>query len=196
MTEEQVIRLFKCLSDKSRLQIVKNLIREPMYVELLAERLELSPSTISFHLKKLTDAGLVKSSKDQYYIIYSINDEVLKHNLEALICIESTQQQVQEAREKQYRDKIIGSFFEMGKLKSIPVQIEKRKVILSELAEAFEPGRSYAEREVNLILADYYDDFCTLRKYMAEEGILVRKDGIYVLNGQEGSAEGSTGETD
>lgn len=196
MTEEQVIRLFKCLSDKSRLQIVKNLIREPMYVELLAERLELSPSTISFHLKKLTDVGLVNSFKDQYYIIYSINDEVLKHNLKALICIESTQQQVQEAREKQYRDKIVGSFFEMGKLKSIPVQIEKRKVILSELAGAFEPGRSYAEREVNLILADYYDDFCTLRKYMAEEGILVRKGGIYVLKGQGGSTEVPTGEQD
>lgn len=181
MTEEQVIQLFKCLSDKSRLQIVKNLIREPMYVELLAERLELSPSTISFHLKKLADIGLVHSYKDQYYIIYSINDDVLKHTLKELICIESSEQQVQEERERQYRDKIISSFFVMGKLKSIPVQIEKRKVILSELSKAFETGVKYTEREVNIILADFYDDFCTLRKYMVEEGIFVRKDGIYQL---------------
>lgn len=179
MTEEKVIQLFKCLSDKSRLQIVKNLIREPMYVERMAERLELSPSTISFHLRKLMDTGLVKSHKDQYYVIYSINDEILSYNLAALICTESSEEEIQSEREKQYRKKIISSFFEMGKLKSIPVQIEKRRVVLAELGGAFEKGREYTEREVNLILADYYDDFCTLRKYMAEEGILERRNSIY-----------------
>ena len=39
MTESEAIRLFKCLSDKSRLQILKSLAIEDMYVERLAERL-------------------------------------------------------------------------------------------------------------------------------------------------------------
>lgn len=60
MTEAQAIGLFKCLSDKSRLQILKSLAVEDMYVERLAERLDLTPSTISFHLKKLADAGAGK----------------------------------------------------------------------------------------------------------------------------------------
>ena len=38
-----------------------------MYVERRAERLGRTPPTISFPLKKLADAGAVKSYKTQYY---------------------------------------------------------------------------------------------------------------------------------
>ena len=43
MTEAQAIRLFKCLSDKSRLQILKSPAIEDMYVERLSERLGITP---------------------------------------------------------------------------------------------------------------------------------------------------------
>ena len=59
MNETEALQLFKCLSDKSRLQILKSLAIEDMYVERLAERLGLTPPTISFHLKKLVEAGAV-----------------------------------------------------------------------------------------------------------------------------------------
>lgn len=57
------IKIFKCLSDSSRLNIINSLMIEPMYVELLAERLNLSTSTVSFHLKKLMEADIVSSKK-------------------------------------------------------------------------------------------------------------------------------------
>ena len=63
MTEAQAIALFKCLADKSRLQILKNLAVEDMFVERLAQRLELTPPTVSFHLKKRSEAGAVSSYK-------------------------------------------------------------------------------------------------------------------------------------
>jgi ArsR family transcriptional regulator, arsenate/arsenite/antimonite-responsive transcriptional repressor len=179
MTEEQVIKLLKCLSDKSRLQIVKNLVKEPMYVELLAERLDLTPPTVSFHLKKLMDSGLVTSEKEQYYMIYRVNREVFGNTLEELILSKATETEAEMEREINYRNKIINSFFEREKLKSIPVQKEKRKIILSELADNFEYKREYKEKEVNLILADFNDDFCTLRKYMVEEGLFERINGSY-----------------
>ena len=78
MTENEAIQLFKCLADKSRLQILKSLAVEDMYVERLAERLGLSAPTISFHLKKLSDAGAVKSYKSQYYMMYSLNPAIFK----------------------------------------------------------------------------------------------------------------------
>ena len=56
MSEEQVLLLLKCLADRSRLRIVQSLLREDMYVELLSQRLGLTPATISFHLKKLEEA--------------------------------------------------------------------------------------------------------------------------------------------
>ena len=47
MTEEQALKLFKGLADRSRLQILKSLLEEDMYVERLAQRLELSDATVS-----------------------------------------------------------------------------------------------------------------------------------------------------
>ena len=181
MTEEQVIQLFKCLSDKSRLQIVKNLVKEPMYVELLAERLELTPSTVSFHLKKLMDIGLVSSRKEQYYVIYSINRNLLNHPIIDLISIETNETQMQAEREEQYREKVLKNFFHMGKLKNIPVQKKKRRIILEEIAKEFEKEKEYPEKEVNIIIADYHDDFCTIRREMISEHILERNNGIYKL---------------
>ena len=58
MTDQEAIVFFKCLADKSRLAILKSLMEEDMYVERLAERLGVTSATVSFHLKKLEEAGI------------------------------------------------------------------------------------------------------------------------------------------
>ena len=78
MTQENALKIFKSLSDMSRLRIVQSLTKGEMYTELLAERLGLTPSTVSFHMKKLEDAGLVVSRKEQYYTVYSLNRNMLE----------------------------------------------------------------------------------------------------------------------
>ena len=54
-------------------------------------------------------------------------------------------------------------------------------IILEEIAKAFDFDREYTEREVNIIIADFHDDFCTLRREMVGENILTRNNGIYKL---------------
>ena len=181
MTETDAIKLFKCLADKSRLQILKSLLNEDMYVERLAERLGLTPPTISFHLKKLEDVGAVKSYKDQYYTMYSICRDVFMTNIIDIISEQSAEADEQNEREEAYRKKVIDAFMEYGKLKSIPAQRKKKRIILELIAEKFEPGRHYTEREVNIIIADFNDDFCTLRRDMISEGILKREKSEYRL---------------
>ena len=78
MTETQALQLFKCLGDKSRLQILKSLAQEDMYVERLAERMGLSAPTVSFHLKKLAEAGAVRMYKNQYYTMYALCRDVFE----------------------------------------------------------------------------------------------------------------------
>lgn len=189
MTEVEAIKLFKCLADKSRLQILKTLVHEDMYVELLAKRLDLTPSTISFHLKKLEDVGAVASRKEQYYTIYSINKDIFKSTILDIIREESSEADIQKAREENYRRKVIENFFEYGKLKNIPAQRKKRSIILEEIAKAFQPDKEYTEREVNIIIADFHDDFCTLRREMICENILTRNNGIYKLVKHEDEAK-------
>lgn len=179
MTEEKAIALFKCLADRSRLQICKSLVKEPMYVELLAERLGLSASTVSFHLKKLEAAGLVQSRKEQYYMMYELVKEPLTVSILDILGEESAEQSEQEKREAQYRQKVLENFFVYGKLKNIPSQHKKRRIILEEMAAGLEPGRRYTEKELNLYIAGYHDDFCTLRREMIAEKLLKRENGIY-----------------
>ena len=182
MTEAQAISLFKCLADKSRLQILKNLAVEDMFVERLAQRLELTPPTVSFHLKKLSEAGAVSSYKSQYYTMYRLNAEVFNTCILDIIRTESDEAALQAQRDEAYRQKVIDNFFEYGKLKSIPAQRKKERIVLEVIAGAFEKGRDYSEREVNIIIADFHDDFCTIRRDMIAEKLLSREAGVYRKN--------------
>lgn len=179
MTETETIQLFKCLSDATRLEMLRALSQGPKYVELLSERLQRSPSTISFHLKKLEEAGLVETRKEQYYVVASLKEDVLKQSLLSLVCPAGEVLDVQALREQQYREKVLQNHFAYGKLKTIPVQRKKRRIVLEKLLESFEKGRQYSEKEINLILADFNDDFCTLRREMIAEGLMERDHGTY-----------------
>ena len=179
MTETQALALFKCLADRSRLQILKSLAQEDMYVERLAERLGLTPPTISFHLKKLADAGAVKSYKTQYYTMYALEKSVFMTSILELIQEQSDEAELQRQRDEAYRQKVLDSFFAYGKLKTIPMQKKKERIVLEEIVKSFEFNRKYTEREVNIILADFHDDFCTLRRDMIGEGLMERDNQVY-----------------
>ena len=176
MTQEEAIKLFKCLSDTSRLRIIQSLTQGDMYTELLAERLELTPPTVSFHMKKLEDAGLVVSRKEQYYTVYSLNRDVLEKTIYEVAASEPEQIDEQQKREDVYRQKVIRAFFEYGKMRAIPVQRKKKLICYELIAEHFEPGRVYEEKEVNAIISPIYEDYCTIRRDMISEGIF-RRDG-------------------
>lgn len=167
------------MADRSRLQILKSLLEEDMYVERLAQRLELTPATVSFHLKKLMDAGAVSSRREQYYTMYSINKEVFQCRILDILGEKSSDAQRQQEREARYRQRVLDSFFEYGRLKSIPAQRKKERICLEEIAKELELGRPYPERELNQVLLRFHQDYCTLRRDMISEGILCREDGLY-----------------
>lgn len=176
---DKSLPFFKALADKSRLQIIGALQKQPLYVEVLSERLKLSASTVSFHLKKLEDAGIVESYREQYYMMYKLNEEILALPVRDFIAQKSSEIINQDKREDAYRKKVLNAFFEYGKLKTIPVQQKKRRIVLEQILQGFEPERKYTEKEVNLIIADYHDDFCFIRREFISENLMMRADGLY-----------------
>jgi len=79
--EEKLIQIFKALSDETRLRIINLLNKDDLCVCELEIILELSQSSTSRHLSKLTTAGLLRYYKSAKYIYYTINDEVVeKHS--------------------------------------------------------------------------------------------------------------------
>lgn len=156
------IELLKLLSDESRLEILNILLREDSYVEKIACELSLTPATVCYHLKKLEDAGVVNSSRSQFYIIYSTNREIFEKPLYELIQRDESDSD----REEKYKKSVISSFFKYGRLTKIPSQQKKREIVLAEIANEFDIDRTYSEKEVNEIILRYHDDFCTIRREM------------------------------
>jgi ArsR family transcriptional regulator, arsenate/arsenite/antimonite-responsive transcriptional repressor len=69
--------IFKALADPSRVQIVNALANtdEPVCVCDLQPLLRLSQGTVSFHLKKLLDVGLLEREQRGTWAYYSLNRE-------------------------------------------------------------------------------------------------------------------------
>ena len=61
----------------------------------------------------------------------------------------------------------------------LPTQHKKRLIVLEEFARKFHPGRVYDEHEVDAIIAEQFDDYCTVRRELVEEGYLAA-DGTTV----------------
>lgn len=74
----QAARWFAALSDETRLQIVEILAGGERCVCDLQDALDAAQSRLSFHLKKLKEAGLVEDRKEGRWSYYSLNPETLE----------------------------------------------------------------------------------------------------------------------
>lgn len=82
---EQLIQLFKALSDKNRVRILKMLEERPLCVCEITEILGLAASTTSKHLHILTDAGLIFEQKDGKWVNYHLNRAAQQQYLKQLL---------------------------------------------------------------------------------------------------------------
>ena len=81
-------------------------------------------------------------------------------------------------------ERILRSFLSLdGRLHTIPSKRAKLLVVLDHLAQAFEPGRTYPEAEVNDVIHRFHPDHAALRRYLVENQFLTRDDGVYWRSG-------------
>jgi len=85
------------------------------------------------------------------------------------------------------RRHLVRTFMPDGVLLRLPSKFEKRAVLLEVVAERFEPGRRYPEREVDAVLAELTgageSDHVTVRRYLVDHGLLGREHGEYWRTG-------------
>ncbi|HEY7346850.1 MAG TPA: metalloregulator ArsR/SmtB family transcription factor [Ktedonobacterales bacterium] len=169
----------RAVSDLMRVRILALLVEEerPMYGQELAEHLSVTPQTISHHLHILKNGGLIREERENAYRYYSLDTENIQHLRETLFA----DNHFSLPTRQEGRERVLGVFFQDGRLVSIPKHRTQRRVVLEELAHSFEWGRLYDEREVNGILKQFYEDAASLRRAMIEEQIMLREDGRYWL---------------
>ncbi|MCM2451647.1 ArsR/SmtB family transcription factor [Agrobacterium vitis] len=76
MDQKQALSAFAALSQETRLLIVRMLVvagPDGMAAGALAEKIDVSPSNISFHLKQLEHSGLIAAQRQSRSIIYTAN---------------------------------------------------------------------------------------------------------------------------
>ena len=74
---------------------------------------------------------------------------------------------------------ILGRFVRGETLRELPARPAPRAIVLRWLAERFEPGRRYAERDVNELLRRSHADHALLRRCLVDHGLLERDHGVY-----------------
>jgi hypothetical protein len=70
-------------------------------------------------------------------------------------------------------------FLGNGAIETIPAKHSRRRLLLDQIAQAFEPGVRYPERDVSLFLGGLHPDYAALRRYLVDEGFLTRAGGLY-----------------
>ncbi len=79
--------------------------------------------------------------------------------------------------------RVLDRAFRDGRLVQLPSKRSRRLIVLDRLAQEFEPGEHYTERQVNAILAAFDSDVAALRRYLVDEGFLDRVRGEYWRSG-------------
>jgi biotin operon repressor len=179
-----MVEVFKALGDPSRLRMLGLLAERARTGKELGEVLALGAPTISHHVSKLQDAGLVTVTRDGQNRIYTLNEAALQTLTRLIAAREPSTRAIdasssgddQEARE---RAKTIRDFFDGPRLKQIPAQRKKRVIILQHLLARFDPDREYPEKEVNTLLREAHEDVATLRRELVDYGFMTREGGVY-----------------
>jgi ArsR family transcriptional regulator len=80
-----LLEIFKALSDETRLKIISLLLEHSFCVGALAKQLGISEAAVSQHLQVLRKAGIVSGEKRGYYTHYCVLGEALKETGERMI---------------------------------------------------------------------------------------------------------------
>ncbi|MEA5569341.1 metalloregulator ArsR/SmtB family transcription factor [Anabaena sp. UHCC 0399] len=190
MKQEQfktLLQFFKALADESRLKIVGILANQECSVEELAALMQLKEPTVSHHLAKLKELNLVTMRPEGNSRIYQLDSEVLQSISKKIFTPEQMASLIENVDTEAWESKVLKNYLEVDsnstnivqRLKEIPASRKKRLVILKWLANKFDLGINYSEREVNDILKPYHADYATLRRELIGYQLMQRDNGVY-----------------
>jgi hypothetical protein len=164
--------LLGLLTDDDRLRAVAALALGARTAAEVAGTTGLDARRAGRALARLVNAGLVDDEGDGYRL-------ATERFREALESLQGPPAEAPASGLGPEVDKVLRPFLRDGRLTSIPASRTKRLVLLDYLAGLFEPGATYAEAEVNKILARFHPDVAALRRYLVDEEFLDRRDGFY-----------------
>jgi hypothetical protein len=175
MEQNDMLDFVKALSDADRLRIIGMLTQRPASIKEVSAELGIPFKDAYNHLAFMAYIGIVRE-KDGVYELDADALEALSRRQFAGKPRESYTPAPDLDAEKR---KVLKTHLNPdGSIRQIPLQPAKLRVILDYLIEAFAPGVTYTEKEVNLILKRFNADVSGLRRDLVDAGMLKReRDG-------------------
>lgn len=87
-TYSEYVSIFKALADETRLKIIQMLSDGELCACDILEAFNITQPTLSYHMKILTECGLVRGVKDGSWMKYTVNNERLMMINDVYKCIE------------------------------------------------------------------------------------------------------------
>lgn len=177
---DEAFRFFQALADGNRLRLLGLLAIHPHSVEELGAVLCLRPATVSHHLGRLKQAGLVEARAEGYYSVYALAPGAIEARARRLLTRRALRHLAADLDLDAFDLQVLHDYTRRdGRLKSIPAQRRKLLAVLRRLALAFRPGRRYREADVHRILRKFHEDTTTLRRELVSAGLLQQQAGLY-----------------
>jgi len=164
------------LADPHRRRVVSALELGARNIDEVVAATGLSAAHVAKAMGKLVESGLVVNGDEGLTVVADAFQTAAR-----LANTRPTSTEFDE--EPDDTRKVLRAFVTDGRLQSIPVASAKRLVVLDWLAQDFEPGQTYTEKMVNLILGKRYPDTAALRRYLVDNGFLNRAEGNYWRSG-------------
>jgi len=176
---QTLVRFLKALADESRLKLLGLLAGQERSVKELATQLGLKEPTVSHHLARLQELGLVTMQPEGTTHRYRLQAETL-HRLSRELFTPTQVASIADTVEgESWERKVLRTYFNGDSLTRIPATRKKRDVVLKWLVNRFEPGVRYPEAKVNEVLKRYHPDSATLRREFIMTKMMERKGGVY-----------------
>lgn len=179
----ELLARLSTLADETRLRILELLARhDELYAQEIMAQLELTQSSASRHLNQLRGLGFIVERRGEGASkLYQLNRPQFDWTFRAIEQLLAGDSAVEQLVQPDRPDEIRNFLDRDGRVESWPAKRKAQQVLLRYLAERFEPGRRYSEREVNALLNEWhtFDDPATLRRDMYDERLLDRtRDGM------------------
>jgi hypothetical protein len=157
------------LADERRLRLFAAIALGARTVDEVATAAELDVSDVQSLLPRLVAGGLVEQRDGLRVSMDTLRSAARDRPARDRGAPDATDEQ----------QRVLRNFVEDGRLTRLPARHGQKRIVLEYVATRSEPGREYTEREVNERLQELHDDYVALRRYLVDEGLLVRAAGVY-----------------
>jgi hypothetical protein len=166
-------RIVGLLAEPTRRRVVASLVLQAGTFEDVVRRSGLTLREVVVAVHRLEAGGLVERSADGTLVVLEAAFE------QAARSAPPAPRPTDHAGDPPQTRAVLDRYLRNGRLVEIPRRRAARLAVLDAVAQRFEPGVRYDEREVNASLAAVHPDTAALRRYLVDERFLDREGGRY-----------------